>query len=333
MEKINQTQAEITYRDALNAALKEEMRRDSTIFIMGEGIVKGGIYKVTEGILDEFGPRRILDTPISEASITGAGMGAALSGCRPVVEIMFIDFFGLIMDQLVNQAAKFNFMTGGHGGVPMVVRTQGGIGNGLAAQHSQSLEAWVYHSPGLKLVMPSSPYDAKGLLKASIRDDDPVVFVENKQLYMLKGIVPDGDYTIELGKGDIKRKGRDVTIIAWSSMVPKSLEAARQLSAMGIEAEVVDPRSLVPLDKALILESVRKTEHVVIVQEAVRRGGIASDIASIIQAEAFDYLDSPIEIIAGKNIPIPFNINLEKASVPQVPDIVEGAKRAVYTEQ
>jgi pyruvate dehydrogenase E1 component beta subunit len=249
---------------------------------------------------------------------------------RPVVEILFVDFASLIIDQIVNQAAKYRFMSGGRGKVPMVLRTQGGSGNGLAAQHSQSLEAWYYHTPGLKVVMPSTPYDAKGLLKSAIRDDDPVMFIEHKLLYMTEGAVPQDEYTIELGQGDIKRRGNDVTIVAWSNMVPRALSAAEKLAQQGIEVEVIDPRTLVPLDKQLILESVKKTEHVVIVQEAVRRGGVASDIASIVQAEAFDFLDAPIEIVAGKNTPIPFNVHLERASVPQEGDIIEAVRRVLH---
>ncbi len=318
------------YREALNEAMFEEMRRDPNVFVMGEGIAeRGGSFKVTVGLLDEFGPERVIDTPIAEASFTGAGVGAAITGMRPVVEILFIDFAMLIMDQLVNQAAKYKFMTGGKGSVPLVLRTQGGSGTGVAAQHSQSLEALFYHIPGLKVVMPSSPYDAKGLLKSAIRDDDPVIFIEHKLLYTTNGPVPDDEYLIPLGEGAIKRKGKDATLIAWSNMIPRSLEAAEILAMDGIEVEVVDPRSLVPLDKDLILNSVRKTEHAIIVQEAVRRGGVASDIASIIQAEAFDYLDAPIEILAGKNTPIPYNQALEKACIPQVEDIVEAVKRAV----
>ena len=317
-------------REALNEALVEEMERDPSVFIMGEGVAeRGGSYKVTVGLLDKFGPRRVIDTPIAEASFTGMGVGAAISGMRPVVEILFVDFTLLILDQLVNQAAKYRFMTGGRGSVPLVLRTQGGVGSGLAAQHSQSLEALFYHIPGLKLVMPSNARDAKGLLKSAIRCDDPVVFVEHKQLYMKRDVVPDREYDIELGRGDKKRTGNDVTIIAWSNMIPRSVDAADLLSQEGIDVEVIDPRTLVPLDKELILDSVRKTEHVVIVQEAVRRGGIASDIASIIQAEAFDYLDAPIEILAGLNTPIPFNLTLENACVPQVKDIVEAVKRVL----
>ena len=321
---------ELMYREALNEALKEEMRRDSRVFLMGEGIAeRGGSYKVTVDLLEEFGPRRVLDTPISEASFTGAGVGAAIAGMRPVVEILFVDFAMLILDQIINQAAKYRFMSGGEAAVPFVLRSQGGVGNGLAAQHSESLEAIFYHIPGLKLVMPSTPYDAKGLLKSAIRSDDPVIFLEHKLLYMTKGNVPEEEYTIDFGRADVKRKGGDVTVIAWSNMVPRSLAAAEKLAAMGIDAEVIDPRTLVPLDKGAILDSVRKTEHVVIVQEAVRRGGVASDIASIIQAEAFDYLDAPIEIVAGLNTPVPFNLGLEGRVVPREEDIISAVKKVM----
>jgi len=321
----------LKYREALNEALREELRRDESVFVIGGGIgQRGGSYKVTVGLLDEFGPRRIIDAPISEASFTGAGVGAAITGMRPVVEILFIDFTSLIIDQIVNQAAKYRFMSGGKGHVPMVLRTQGGSGNGLAAQHSQSLEAWYYHVPGLKVVMPSTPYDAKGLLKSAIRDDDPVIFIEHKLLYLTEGPVPQDEYTIELGVGDIKRRGSDVTIVAWSNMVPRSLSVAQKLAQEGIEAEVIDLRTLVPMDKGIILDSVRKTEHLVIVQEAVRRGGVASDIASIVQAEAFDFLDAPIEIVAGKNTPIPFNVHLERAAVPQEADITNAVKKVLH---
>jgi acetoin:2,6-dichlorophenolindophenol oxidoreductase subunit beta len=319
---------EIMYREALNEALKEEMRRDQTVFLMGEGIAeRGGSYKVTVGLLEEFGSKRVMDTPIAEASFTGAGIGAAITGMRPVVEILFVDFTMLIMDQLVNQAAKYRFMSGGKASVPLVLRSQGGVGNGLAAQHSESLEAIFYHIPGLKLVMPSTPYDAKGLLKSAIRSDDPVVFLEHKQLYMNKGPVPEEEYLIEFGKADIKREGGTVTLIAWSNMIPRCLDAAELLAAEGIEAEVLDLRTLVPLDKETVLQSVRKTGRVVIVQEAVRRGGIASDIAAMIQAEVFDYLDAPVKIIAGLNSPIPFNLNLEKQVIPRVGDIVEAVRK------
>ena len=322
---------QMMYRDALNLALKEEMRRDPSVFCMGVGIAeRGGSYKVTVGLLEEFGKKRVIDTPISEASFTGAGVGAAIAGMRPVVEILFVDFTLLVLDQLVNQAAKYSFMTGGKGKVPLVLRTQGGVGNGLAAQHSQSLEALFYHIPGLKLVTPSTPRDARGLLTAAIRDDAPVVFIEHKLLYMTTGEVEESEELIPLGKGDVKRSGGDATIIAWSNMIPRSLAATEALAREGIEVEVVDPRTLVPLDKELILSSARKTEHVVIVQEAVRRGGVASDIASLIQAEAFDHLDAPIEIVAGLTTPIPFNLALERACVPSETDIIAGVKRSLH---
>jgi len=321
----------IMYREALNEALREEMARDPSVIIMGEGIAeKGGSYKVTVGLLDEFGKDRVIDTPISENGFTGMGVGAALTGMKPVVEILFVDFTMLILDQIVNQAAKFRFMSGGSGTVPLVLRTQGGVGNGLAAQHSQNLEALFYHIPGLRLVMPSTPYDAKGLLKRAIQCEDPVIFIEHKQLYMTEGEVTEEEYCIDFGKGDVKREGKDLTIIAWSNMVHRALEAAEMLAGEGIEAEVIDPRTLVPLDRELILTSVRKTEHVLIAQEAVRRGGIASDIASIIQEEAFDYLNAPVGIIAGKNTPVPFNLELEKLVVPGSREIFEAAKKIIY---
>ncbi|MFC1462124.1 alpha-ketoacid dehydrogenase subunit beta [Verrucomicrobiota bacterium] len=320
----------IMFREALNEALKDEMQRDPTVFCMGVGIgQRGGSYKVTVGLLDEFGPKRVIDAPISEASFTGAGVGAAITGMRPVIEILFVDFSVLVFDQIINQAAKYRFMTGDKGRVPLVLRTQGGAGNGLAAQHSQSLEALYYHIPGLKLAVPSTPHDAKGLLTEAIRCEDPVIFMEHKLLYMAEGPVPEGEYTIEFGKGVVRREGTDATLLAWSNMMPRSLAAAERLAAEGIEVEVIDPRTLVPLDKDLIIESARKTEHLVIVQEAVRRGGVASDIASMVQHEAFGYLDAPVEIIAGKNTPIPFNLNLEQVCIPQEEDIVAGVKRAL----
>lgn len=324
---------EIMYRDGLREAIDEEMARDSTVFIIGEGIAdRGGSYKVTEGLLAKYGPGRVRDTPIAEAGMIGVGVGAAIAGARPIVEILYVDFAMLGMDMLVNQAAKFRLMTGGEGRVPFVMRTQGGTGGGVAAQHSQSLEALFYHIPGLKVVMPSTPADAKGLLKYALRQDDPVMFLEHKHLYMTKGLVPDGEHIVEFGKAAIRREGKDVTLIAWSNMVPRTLEAAEELAKSGIDAEVIDPRTLVPLDKEAILASVAKTNRVVIVQEAVRRGGVASDIASIIQEEAFYDLDAPIEIVAGLNIPIPFNLELEKASVPQKDDVIAAVLRSLHAK-
>jgi len=325
------SQRELMYREALREAIDEEMARNDLVFIIGEGIAeRGGSYKVTEGLLDKYGSLRVRDTPIAEAGMIGVGVGAAIAGARPIVEILYVDFAMLGMDMIVNQAAKFRLMTGGDGRVPFVMRTQGGTGGGVAAQHSQSLEALFYHIPGLKVVMPSTPADAKGLLKYAMRQDDPVMFLEHKHLYMTKGMVPDGEHIIEFGKGDIKRSGTDVTLIAWSNMIPRSLEAAAELAEQGISVEVIDPRTLVPLDREMILQSVSKTKRAVIVQEANRRGGIASDIASIIQEEAFWDLDAPVEIVAGLDIPVPFNLTLEAASVPQKPDIVAAVKRCIH---
>ena len=324
----------IMYREALNEALKEEMRDDPSVFVMGEGIAeRGGSFKVTVDLLQEFGPERVRDTSLSEASFTGAGIGSAIVGLRPVVEILFIDFAMLILDQIINQAAKYSFMTGFKGKVPMVLRTQGGVGNGVAAQHSQSLEALFYHIPGLKVVMPSTPYDAKGSLKAAIRDDDPVIFIEHKLLYMTKGHVPEEPYILEPGKGSIKKEGKDVTLIAWSGMVPLAMSVAEKLEKEDISVEVIDPIWLVPLDKKLILDSVKKTEHVVIVQEAIRRGGVASDISSIIMEEAFDYLDAPVRIVAGKNTPVPFNEKLEKSCIPNEIEVEQAIRESIYDNQ
>lgn len=324
---------EIMYRDALREAIDEEMARNAEVFIIGEGIAdRGGSYKVTEGLLAKYGSKRVRDTPIAEAGMIGVGVGAAIAGARPIVEILYVDFAMLGMDMIVNQAAKFRLMTGGSGRVPFVLRTQGGTGGGVAAQHSQSLEALFYHIPGLRVVMPSVPADAKGLLKYALRQDDPVIFLEHKHLYMTKGLVPEGEHIVEFGNADIKRPGKDVTIIAWSNMILRTLEAAATLAESGIDAEVLDPRTLVPLDTQAILASVAKTNRVVIVQEAIRRGGVASDIASIIQEKAFYDLDAPIEIVAGLNTPIPFNLELEKASVPQKEDIIAAVLRSMHAK-
>jgi pyruvate dehydrogenase E1 component beta subunit len=322
--------AEMMYREALRRALDEEMQRDPLVFLMGETIAeRGGSYKVTEGLLKKYGPRRVIDTPIAEASFTGMAVGAALIGCRPVVEILFVDFAMLAMDQIVNQAAKQEFISGGQCRVPMVLRTQGGAGNGLAAQHSQSLEAFFYHIPGLKVVMPSTPHDACGLLKAAIRDDQPVIFIEHKLLYMTRGPVPEEEYVIPLGRAEVKKNGTDVSLITYSHMTLKCLEAAAALEADGISAEVVDLRTLAPLDKETILASVRKTGRAIVVHEAVKRGGVGGDIAAMLMEEAYDDLDGPVLRIAGRNTPIPYNLNIEKACVPSVEDIVAGVLRMV----
>jgi pyruvate dehydrogenase E1 component beta subunit len=317
--------AKIKYRDALRLAIKEEMEHDPLVFCLGEGIgERGGSYKVTDQLYKQFGLSRIMDTPISEASFVGMAVGAAIVGARPIVEILFIDFACLAMDQIVNQAAKYRFMSGGQGRVPLVIRTQGGAGNALAGQHSQSLEAFYYHVPGLKVVMPSTPYDAKGLLKAAVRDDDPVMFIEHKLLYQTDGEVPDEEYLIPLGKADVKQEGADVTIVTYSYMTLKCLEAAEALAREGISAEVVDLRTLVPLDKECILRSVGKTSRLVIVHEACKRGGVGGDIAAMVMEEAFDSLDAPIVRVAGKNTTIPFNMKLERVCVPSVEEIIVG---------
>ena len=316
--------AEIMYREALNRALFEEMRRDPTVFVLGENIGKqGGSFQVTVGLLNEFGAERVIDTPLAEATFTGAAVGAALAGTRPVVDILFVDFTTIPMDAIVNQAAKYEFMSGGQGQVPMVLRTQGGAGNGLAAQHSQSLEALFYHIPGLKLVMPSTPYDAYGLLVSSIRDNQPVIFLEHKLLYMTKGDVPDEEFAIPLGKADVKKEGGDVTLITYSYMTLKCLEAAALLEKEGISVEVVDLRTLKPLDEEAILKSARKTGKVIIVHEACRRGGVGGDIAAMIMEEAYDDLDGPVSRVCGLDTNIPYNLELEKACIPTVEDIIE----------
>jgi pyruvate dehydrogenase E1 component beta subunit len=322
--------AEIMYREALKRALYEEMKRDPLTFIMGEGIAeRGGSYKVTEGLYQEFGAGRVIDTPIAEASFTGMAVGASMVGTRPIVEILFIDFTMLVMDQIVNQAAKYNFMSGGQDSVPMVLRTQGGTGNGLAAQHSQSLEALFYHIPGLKVVMPSTAYDACGLLKSAIRDNHPVIFIEHKLLYMTKGDVPEEEYTLPLGQADVKKPGDDLTLITYSYITHTCLEAAEALAKEGISVEVVDLRTLTPLDKQTVLASARKTGRVIIVHEACMRGGIGGDIAAMIMEEAYDDLDGPVMRIAGKNTAIPYNLGIEKVSVPTVEEILEGVLEMV----
>jgi len=320
----------ITYRDAIREALREELSRDPTVFLIGEELgTYGGAYAVTKGLLDEFGPERVRDTPISEAAIAGAAAGAAVAGTRPVAEIMYVDFLTFCMDQLVNQAAKIRYMFGGRASVPMVVRTQGGGGRENAAQHSQSLEAWFVHVPGLRVVMPSTPYDAKGLLKSAVRCDDPVVFIEHKLLYNSTGEVPDGEYTIPLGVADVKRPGKDMTIVAYSRTAEFALEAAERLSTEGIDAEVVDPRTLSPLDIDTIVGSVRKTGRAVVCHEACRTGGFGAEIATQIMEKAFDYLDGPTVRVAGKDVPIPNVKVLEDMALPQVDDIVAGVRRCL----
>ncbi|MGI6432694.1 MAG: alpha-ketoacid dehydrogenase subunit beta [Sphaerochaetaceae bacterium] len=312
---------EITYAQAINEAMSEEMRKDDSIIFLGEDIgIYGGAFGVSRGMYEEFGPTRILDTPISELAITGAAAGAAMTGLRPIVEIMFSDFITLAMEQLVNQAAKNRFQFGGQGSVPMVLRAPGGSGTGAAAQHSQSLEAWVAHVPGLKVVIPSTPYDAKGLLKASIRDNNPVVFLEQKLLYRQKGLVPEieDEYIIPLGKADIKKEGTDVSIITYGRMVDRCLLVADQMAQeKGLSIEVVDIRTLIPLDKEAIIASAKKTGRVLVVHEACQTGGFGAElVATIADSEAFFYLDAPIKRLGGLDVPIPYNPTLEAQVVP-----------------
>lgn len=318
---------EIQYREAIREAIIEEMDRDRKVFLIGEDVgVYGGAFKAYKGLLDKYGPDRVINTPISETAIIGAGIGAALTGYRPIVEIMFIDFATLAMDQIANQAAKIHFMSGGRLNVPLVIRTQGGVGKGLATQHSQSLEAWFYHIPGLKVVMPATSYDVKGLLKTAIRDNSPVMFIEHKMIYPVKGAVPEEEYTIPFGKVDIKRKGEDITIFAYSNMVLESIEAAEELEREGISCEVVDPRTLVPLDVDEVINSVKKTGRLIIVSEACRRGSVASDISARVTERVFEYLKDPVKIVAGLDTPIPYNSTLEQASIPQKSDIIKAVK-------
>jgi acetoin:2,6-dichlorophenolindophenol oxidoreductase subunit beta len=320
---------ELSYLEAIREALQQEMRRDERVFVIGEDVgVYGGAFGVTMGLVQEFGEERVIDTPISELGIAGAITGAALTGMRPVGEIMFMDFMTLATEQLVNQAAKIRFMFGGAASVPFVLRAPAGSGTGAAAQHSQSLENWFVHVPGLKVVMPSTPYDAKGLLIASIRDDNPVIFVEHKLLYKSKGPVPEEPYEVPLSRSEVKRPGRDLTILATSIMVKRSLEAAEQLAREGIEAEVVDPRTLKPLDPEPLVRSASKTGRVLIVHEACKTGGYGGELAAVIaESEAFDYLDAPIMRLAGRDMPIPYNRTLEYHTVPQVENIVAAARQ------
>ncbi|MCS6845104.1 MAG: alpha-ketoacid dehydrogenase subunit beta [Caldilineales bacterium] len=319
---------EITYVEAVREALSQKMSQDPTVFLIGEDLgVYGGAFGATAGLIQQFGDLRVIDTPISEAGIVGACIGAALTGFRPVGEIQFMDFVTLSMEQLVLQAAKIRFMFGGKARVPFVLRMPAGSGTGAAAQHSESLENWFVHVPGLKVVMPSTPYDVKGLLIASIEDDNPVIFVEHKLLYKVKGPVPEEMYRVPLGKSHVVRPGRDVTIVATSIMVQRSLQAAEQLAKEGIEAEIVDPRTLRPLDDEPILDSVVKTGKVLIVHEAVKMSGFGAEVAArIAESAAFDYLEAPIRRLAGLEIPIPYNRTLEYHAVPQVENIVAEAR-------
>jgi pyruvate/2-oxoglutarate/acetoin dehydrogenase E1 component len=318
---------ELTMAEAVREALSEEMRRDPTVFVMGEDVAEAGTpFKVLSGMVEEFGKARVIDTPISEPGFTGIGVGAAMTGLRPVVDIMFGDFLTLVMDQLVNQAAKVHYMSGGAWKVPMVLRTTLGASRRSAAQHSQSLQAWLSHVPGLKVALPSTPYDAKGLLKTAIRDDNPVIFFEDKMMFRLKGPVPVEDYTIPFGVADIKREGEDITIVATSSMVQVALGAATLLEEAGISAEVVDPRTTWPLDEKTLIESAKKTSRAIVLDEGYERYGVTAEIASVIATGAFYDLDAPVKRIGAMHVPIPFSPPLEDATIPTEKSVFEAAR-------
>jgi pyruvate/2-oxoglutarate/acetoin dehydrogenase E1 component len=318
-------------RQAINEALHEEMEADPRVFLLGEDVIDpwGGTFRVTAGLSTRFGLERVRETPISEAAIVGCALGAALLGMRPVAEIMFLDFATQAMDQIVNQAAKLRYMTGGQTSVPLVIRVAGGAGRASAAQHSQSLEAWFAHIPGLVVVAPSSPADAKGLLISAIRDDNPVIFLEHKVLYAQKGPVPEEPYAIPLGTAQLKRQGSDVTVVATQLMVQRALAAAADLEREGVSVEVVDPRTLVPLDEETILQSVAKTGRLVIAHEAVKRGGYGAEIAAMVSEQAFDVLDAPIVRVCARAVPMPYNDNLERATIPTPQDIAAAIRSVV----
>jgi pyruvate dehydrogenase E1 component beta subunit len=326
------TMARITYREAISQALREEMYRDERVFIMGEEIgVWGGTYAVTRGFLDEFGEKRVKDTPIAESVIAGAATGAAMAGLRPVAEIMTINFAFLALDQIVNHAAKLHYMFNGQIKVPVVFRTVGGGGRQLGATHSQTPDVIFAHFPGLKVVAPGTPADAKGILKSAIRDDDPVFFIEHATLYSVRGDVPeDKDYLVPIGVSDVKRQGKDVTLVSYSKMIQVTLEAADKLAEQGIEAEVIDLRSLRPLDTQPILESVRKTNRLVVVEEGWRSFGVGAEISSTVAEQAFDYLDAPIRRVAQVEVPLPYNRRLEQMALPQVDDVIRAARDVLY---
>src|SRR6266403_4499782 len=318
---------EITFGQAINEGLAEEMRRDPTVFIIGEDVAEAGTpFKVLSGLVEEFGPDRVIDSPISEAGIAGIGVGAAMTGMRPVVDIMFGDFLTLVMDQLANQAAKAHYMSGGKLTVPLVLRTTLGATRRSAAQHSQSLQAWVAHVPGLKVVLPSTPYDAKGLLKTAIRDENPVIFFEDKMMYKLKGPVPEEEYTIPLGVANVKREGEDITIVATSSMVQVALGAAELLEKIGVSAEVIDPRTTWPLDEKTLIESAKKTSRAMVVDEGYGRYGVTGEIASVIAEGAFYSLEAPVKRMGAMHVPIPFSPPLEDVTVPTEQTVFEAAR-------
>ena len=327
MSMLEMTEREITFSQAINEALAEEMRRDESVFIIGEDVAEAGTpFKVLSGLVEEFGTDRVIDSPISESGFTGIGVGAAMTGMRPVVDIMFGDFMTIIMDQIANQAAKIHYMSGGKLKVPMVVRTNLGASRRSAAQHSQSLHVWLSHIPGLKVILPSTPYDAKGLMKTAIRDDNPVVFFEDKMMFQDKGKVPEGDYTIPFGVADIKKEGTDITLIGTSSMVQVALEAADHLAQIGISAEVIDLRTIPPLDKKTLIDSAIKTSRAIVIDEGYASYGVTAEIASIIADGAFYHLETPVKRIGAMDVPIPFSPVLEDLTIPSSKMVVDMAK-------
>jgi pyruvate dehydrogenase E1 component beta subunit len=324
--------AQMTIRDALNAALREELTRDGSVFLMGEEVAEyQGAYKVTRGLLEEFGAKRVIDTPITELGFAGLGIGAAMAGLRPIIEFMTFNFSILATDQIINSAAKMLYMSGGQYKIPIVFRGPGGSAYQVSSQHSQALESWYAYFPGLKVVMPSTPADAKGLLKSAIRDDDPVIFIEQERMYGMKGEVPDEeDFTIPLGVADVKREGSDATIVARSLMVPTALKAAEELEQDGISCEVIDPRTIRPLDIQTIVESVKKTNRVVIAEESHPFCGVGAEISAEIHERAFDYLDAPVRRVSGADVPMPYAKNLEQLAIPDVAQIVAAVKEVSY---
>ncbi len=321
-----------SYAQAIRDVIAAEMRKDETVFIMGEDIAEqGGIFGCTQGLLAEFGSKRVRNTPISEAGFVGAGVGAAIAGMRPIVELMYIDFAFVAMDQILNQTAKIHYIFGGMAKVPLVIRGQQGVGRGNAGTHSQSLEAFFHHIPGLKVVMPSTPRDAAGLLRTAIRDDNPVMFLEHKALYVTKGEVPDEpNFVIPFGEANIVRSGKDVTVIATHLYVEKALNVAKILASTGVDVEIIDPRTIVPFDKDTILSSVKKTGRVVVVHEAHKIGGVGAEIAAMIMEDGFKYLDAPVIRLGAKHCTLPFNLTLENAVVPQEKDIIDAIKAVMY---
>lgn len=325
--------AQMTYRQALNQAMREEMQRDPDVYLIGEDVGEyEGAYKVSEGLLQEFGPKRVIDTPISEEAIAGAGIGSAMVGLRPIVEMMTINFALLAMDQIVNHAAKLRYMSGGQLKIPLVLRAPQGAGMQLGAQHSQNLESWFLHVPGLKVVAPSTPYDAKGLLKSSIRDDNPVIFFEHELLYGVKGEVPEEDYSVPLGVAEVRRAGSDVTIVSYLRMVNIALGAAKALESQGVEAEVIDLRTLKPMDLDTLVGSLKKTHRLVVVEEDYKTCGTGSEIVASLQKEAFDYLDAPMERVATAEVPMPYAKNLERAALPSEQSVIDAVYRTLARE-